>query len=285
MKWCHRKISTAPLLGIADSEGNVSLYKWIDEEKQLDFSQSVSCAPPEILCLSLDWSNRRSPTNYLGSLIVSLSDGNLCLLQPKGQAGLLITDTWVAHDHEPWVAAWNYWDTNIIYSGGDDLKMKAWDVRQGFYKPMFVNKHFDAGITTIQSHPNVEHLVAVGSYDNSVRLFDVRKPFAPLIQADVGGGAWRVKWHPLPARKNDLLVACMHDGFKILRFNVDGLLGYREKSSDLSSDWDIIKRYDAHDSLAYGVDWSFAADHGTSNMETLIASGSFYDHALHLWRG
>jgi diphthamide biosynthesis protein 7 len=61
--------------------------------------------------------------------------------------------------------------------------MKAWDVRQGFYKPMFVNKQyvrrmyfrlrellysahysFDAGITTIQSHPNVEHLVAVGRY-------------------------------------------------------------------------------------------------------------------------
>jgi diphthamide biosynthesis protein 7 len=61
--------------------------------------------------------------------------------------------------------------------------MKAWDVRQGFYKPTFVNKQyvrrmylrlrellysahssFDAGVTTIQSHPNVEHLVAVGRY-------------------------------------------------------------------------------------------------------------------------
>jgi len=53
----------------------------------------------------------------MSSLVVSLSDGNLCLLQPKDQAGLLITDTWIAHDYEPWVAAWNYWDTNIIYSG------------------------------------------------------------------------------------------------------------------------------------------------------------------------
>jgi diphthine methyl ester acylhydrolase len=78
----------------------------------------------------------------------------------------------------------------------------------------------------------------------------------------------------------------MHDGFKILRFNVDGLLGYKEKSLDLSGNWDIVMRYDAHDSLAYGVDWSCAADHGmASNMETLIASGSFYDHALHLWSG
>jgi len=31
--------------------------------------------------------------------------------------GLSITDSWTAHDYEPWVAAWNYWDTNVIYSG------------------------------------------------------------------------------------------------------------------------------------------------------------------------
>jgi diphthamide biosynthesis protein 7 len=107
-------------------------------QKELDLSQTISCAPSDTLCLSLDWSNRRSPTkyashqcllarnidflffavlSYMSSLVVSLSDGNLCLLQPKDRAGLLITDTWVAHDYEPWVAAWNYWDMNIIYSG------------------------------------------------------------------------------------------------------------------------------------------------------------------------
>lgn len=26
--------------------------------------------------------------------------------------------------------------------GGDDLKMKAWDVRQGFTQPLFVNKRY-----------------------------------------------------------------------------------------------------------------------------------------------
>jgi len=40
--------------------------------------------------------------------------------------------------------------------------MKAWDIRQGFLQPIFVNKNFEAGVTAIQSHPFVEHLVAVG---------------------------------------------------------------------------------------------------------------------------
>jgi diphthamide biosynthesis protein 7 len=54
-----------------------------------------------------------------------------------------------------------------VHVGGDDLKMKAWDIRQGFLSPIFVNKHFEAGVTTIQSHPFVEHLVAVGRLGSS----------------------------------------------------------------------------------------------------------------------
>jgi len=232
--------------------------------------QTVVCAAPHILCLSLDWSNRRTLATDLGSLVVSLSDGSLSVLRPTNSE-LAITDSWIAHEFEPWVAAWNYWDTNIIYSGGDDLKLKTWDVRQGFDHPAAVNKRFDAGVTCIQSHPFKEHLLAVGSYDNTVRLFDTRKLQTPLIQADVGGGAWRVKWHPSPERKDDLLVACMHDNFKILHF-------------DLSSpSYEIAKRFDRHSSLAYGVDWSFSRKRTEEG--TLVASCSFYDHLLHTWRG
>jgi len=279
MKWCHTSPSVDPILAIADSEGGITLHALQGKESQLGFEQtfSIACASKDVLCLSLDWSSRRSPSSSLGSLIVSLSDGSLALLCPENTGGLVVVESWHAHDHEPWIAAWNYWDTNVVYSGGDDLKMKAWDVRQDFSQPLFVNKRFDAGITTIQSHPYVEYLLAVGSYDNTVRLFDVRKPLVPLIQADVGGGAWRVKWHPSPERKTDLLVACMHDGFKVVRFG----LGSESESS--GKQWDVAKRFDEHDSLAYGVDWSFAR--GSIGGDTSIASCSFYDHKLHLWRG
>jgi len=214
---------------------------------------------------------------------VSLSDGNLTLLEP-GQTGQpVVTNTWAAHAHEPWCVAWNYWDTNVIYSGGDDLQLKVWDVRQGFEQPVTTNKRFDAGVTCIQSHPNVEHLVAVGSYDATVRLFDSRKPLKPLAQAQAGGGAWRVKWHPSPSRSNDLLVAAMHDGFKIVRFHDIGRQTDPSSHTD-GTNWEIVRRYDEHESLAYGVDWSYESWQDQPS-QTLIASASFYDHALHLWRG
>ncbi|KAI0068187.1 WD-40 repeat-containing protein [Artomyces pyxidatus] len=282
MKWCHTSRSRSPLLGVADAEGNITLHEWDINQKCLNQTSIISCAPSDVLSLSLDWSNRRSPTSTLASLVVSLSNGELALLQPDTTNGLSVTDTWAAHDYEPWIAAWDYWDTSIIYSGGDDLKMKAWDIRQGFDKPFTVNRRFDAGVTTIQSHPNVEHILAVGSYDNTVRIYDNRKLLTPLTQADVGGGAWRVKWHPSPSRADHLLVASMHDGFKVLQFQnvwdkADGALASEES-------WKVVQRFDKHESLAYGVDWSHAEGQG-EQAETLIASASFYDHALHLWKG
>lgn len=114
------------------------------------------------------------------------------------------------------------------------------------------------------------------SYDSTVRLFDTRKPLLPLTTIDIGGGVWRIKWHPSPDRKNDLLVACMHGGFKVVEV---------EQTAHLKNDMphQIRKHFDRHESLAYGVDWSFHQE--APGEETLIASCSFYDHTLYLWSG
>lgn len=52
------------------------------------------------------------------SIVVSRSDGYLSLLTPGDDGKLEATEEWKAHDFEPWIAAFNYWDSNVIYSGG-----------------------------------------------------------------------------------------------------------------------------------------------------------------------
>lgn len=99
---------------------------------------------------------------------------------------------------------------------------------------------------------------------------------------DIGGGAWRVKWHPSPGRKADLLVACMHDGFKVLRMSEDLLAPTASPSEPGSQSYETLVRFDEHASLAYGADWSYADGH--SDEKSLVASCSFYDHTLHTWR-
>jgi diphthine methyl ester acylhydrolase len=116
------------------------------------------------------------------------------------------------------------------------------------------------------------------SYNDTVRLFDTRKPNTPLLTTNVGGGAWRVKWHPFERRKNDLLVACMHDGCKVLRYNL-GDIGSEMLTVD--GDKEVICRFDEHESMAYGADWSYSP----TEDDSLVASCSFYDHRLCLWKG
>lgn len=58
-----------------------------------------------------------SKCRNLGDLVISLSNGSLCHLKPDSSGALAVVDEWHAHDYEPWIAAWNYHDINVIYSG------------------------------------------------------------------------------------------------------------------------------------------------------------------------
>jgi diphthine methyl ester acylhydrolase len=101
-----------------------------------------------------------------------------------------------------------------------------------------------------------------------VRFFDTRNLLRPLAESHVGGGVWRLKWHSAPERQNNLLVACMHDGFKIVNYSRD-------------TEPTILQEFRQHESLAYGADWY--APPGAGSAKTTVASCSFYDHKLCLW--
>ncbi len=92
----------------------------------------------------------------------------------------------------------------------------------------------------------------------------------PLKELSVGGGVWRLKWCPTEPRL--LAAACMHSGFHIIH-------GDLKTAEPLK----IVTSYSKHKSLAYGVDWCQLLSAEKENHLTL-ASCSFYDHSLHIWR-
>ncbi len=161
---------------------------------------------------------------------------------------------------------------------------------------------FEGGVTTIASNPHVEHMLAVGrfvplwypfdgwltsthSYDAHLRIFDARNARTPLRKIPVGGGIWRTKWHPSVERPGDVLLACMHGGFKIVRVHEAVLGGESEEeisdNQKVGDGWQITHEFQDHGSIAYGADWSKLVD---GKGESAVATCSFYDHLLHLWR-
>lgn len=193
----------------------------------------------------------------------SFSDGHMAVYSLERPDSALV---WQAHDLEAWIGAFDYWQPSVVYSGADDCRLKVWDTRTACDSAQRVQR-YDMGVTTVQCHPHREHCVAVGSYDETVRLLDLRGTgrTQTLCELNVGGGVWRIKWHPCDATR--LAVAAMHAGFATLRV-VD------EQKLELQTAWN-----EPHASLAYGVDWRHKEE-GEDTASDVVTSCSFYDHLL-----
>jgi len=269
-KWSYVSVEGKNELAVACTNGDLDIYSlnisYSTEEGKKSFklkkTRSLTIDSHSI-CLSLDWNNRvfqsESP-----KIIVSHSNGHISL-NDVSESGLSTLESWKGHEYEAWIAAFDHFDTNTVFSGGDDCYFKAWDIRSDCSKPLFA-KLYDMGVTTIQCNPHKEFHVATGSYNDKLNYWDTRNTSKPLFEQELGGGVWRVKWNP---RHKDLIaVACMRAGFKIL------------KVSDSETECTIADEYRKHcEPIAYGIDWCM-----DSRYEHLVATCSFYDKQCAVWQ-
>lgn len=111
----------------------------------------------------------------------------------------------------------------------------------------------------------------MGSYDESVSVFDTRRLKSPVSRCSVGGGVWRLKWHPRHPKL--LLAASMDAGFTVLKYDHSLSAFDTEAASPFTG---------GHKSLGYGADWR--EDEEGSGASGIVATASFYDHLLQAWR-
>ncbi|KAJ3385881.1 Diphthine methyltransferase [Lobulomyces angularis] len=269
MKWSHND-SDKSILAVGDVNGLLNFYS----DGKLLASHSNN---RNTINLSLDWSNRIDKSSS-PKIVVSESDGSLSI---KNMTSYNVTETlnFKAHTFEgnlqaeAWIAAFNYHNTNLFYSGGDDANFFGWDLRTKCFSAVFRNRQHESGVTAIQTNPHDEFLLATGSYDENLRIWDTRyisSKSEPLTNYHVGdGGVWRVKWHPID--KTKLLAACMHDGFRILSVE------------DIAIN--TIYKYMKHQSLAYGADWNYF-DYRNGKLtvdKDVVGTCSFYDKEFRMW--
>lgn len=50
-------------------------------------------------------------------IVTSHSSGEITLFDVNSTSSVTVVEQWQAHDLEAWIAAFNYWDTRVIYTG------------------------------------------------------------------------------------------------------------------------------------------------------------------------
>lgn len=273
MKWARVTCRNQILLGVANSLGYLQIYQLKNDEEERSLAlltEKKIVNEDETLALSLDWSNGEESNPRI---VVSDSKGVVSLFELNAD-GLVRIVSWTAHEFEAWIAVFDYWDANVMYSGGDDRKFQRFDARIEA-RPTASNQIHCAGVTSIHSNATREFLLSSGSYDEILRLWDTRNFKRPVSQANLRGGIWRLKWDPFAHRY--LLAACMYGGFQVIDC----------ENSETPS---VIGEYNEHESIAYGCDWCYLNREQTADEVIvteardllLVATCSFYDHALKL---
>jgi len=278
-KWYHRPRDDESLVyATAHASGEMIVHKVQGEHITLI---GRTDSRDSGLCLSLAWDLNGDSSATKSRIISSYSDGKVGIHEiniSSDEIGFEQTHFWDAHKMfrspaEVWCASFTS-NPNMAMTGGDEGSLKIWDLRAGLLSPMHTLKDFSAGVTVISPHPRVDHVVACGSYDETVCIYDLRavtdsKP-NPLCHSDsVGGGLWRMKWHPHD--NNRLLLGAMHGGCRVVQ--LDDL-------SSKSIQFEIKQEFTNHESMAYGADWLV----DTTAQVEVAASCSFYDRAFYAWK-
>uniref|UniRef100_A0A1Q3FFM3 methylated diphthine methylhydrolase n=1 Tax=Culex tarsalis TaxID=7177 RepID=A0A1Q3FFM3_CULTA len=254
-KWNPKTSNLAVAAG-----GELQLYATCGIGQQmLSHVESLEIPPEderEQLALALDWSSDGSRA------AVSDSRGGVSIVSIE-QSGMRHLHRWKAHSFEAWTCAFDRADQNVLYTGGDDSLLCTFDIRcpespVGRLK----NKSHGAGVTSLLSFQ--DHLLATGSYDDCLRIFDTRAMKSCLTEFNVGGGLWRIR--PNPARPRQLLCACMYHNFSVVSVGEGGHVVT------------LDAEYNEHGSICYGCDWSWSDREGCE--ASYFATCSFYDHKL-----
>ncbi|KAM5145480.1 diphthine methyltransferase [Mantella aurantiaca] len=305
MKWCHLPLSDHPVLSIANAKGALELYKLQGSGESCQLEPLCGTAVgDDCLALSHDWSTGRRESGSPIKIVCSDSKGRLSLMQmEESSPSLDIQCQWGAHGFEAWIAAFNYWNSSTVFSGGDDCLLRGWDTRSTPDSPIFTSKRHSMGVCSIQSHPLRENILATGSTFLCIS-------FCPIDGASIVSSydlhnslAYGADWSTLSPECNSPIgpePSSMKASESGATGSYGAALNIDQPMQNLkifyespTASFDVILEDERVEYLPENNPVKKDLDHNTLPEKSaiygpantsLVATCSFYDHVLHVWR-
>ncbi|OIV97124.1 hypothetical protein TanjilG_04928 [Lupinus angustifolius] len=219
----------------------------------------------------LSWSKFKE-----GHLLSGSDDAQICLwdINSNGKSKTLeATQIFKVHDVVQDVA-WHSRHEYIFGSVGDDQYLLIWDLRTpSVYNPVQSVLAHQSEVNCLAFNPFNEWIVATGSTDKTVKLFDLRKIGAPLHSFDCHKDeVFQVGWNP---KNESILASCC--------------LGRRVMVWDLSRIGEEQQPKDAEDGppellFIHGGHTSKISDFSWNPCEDWVVASVAEDNILQIWQ-
>ncbi|KAG8529360.1 uncharacterized protein KY384_005996 [Bacidia gigantensis] len=294
------------MFAVAGSNGNLVFYfiQNINGVYLREFC-SIDLCRGSVIITYLDWV---STVGEKDKIAMACSDGTLGVVHfdARDPSSCSSTSFVSIHIQQAWYVAWDGFDEQRLYSGGDDAHFCTFEdplivlprTNQGRgpsdeaiadFQPSVRDKRTHTyGVTAIVpigKGTDGESIVLTGSYDNRLRILRRRKAvlsWQTIAETDLGGGVWRISFLEHLTNIQEalstgvsfnirLVASCMQDGPKIVEVGFEG-----------DSNWSIrtLARVPGHQ-LNYAT---IAMPHQTDHGPRTLVSTDFTNRQAHVWR-
>ena len=203
----------------------------------------------------------------LCALMHDTSDLNVVACHSEGAVSLYDRATakllWFCsdlHAFEIWFCSFSKYHDGCFYTCSDDSKFKLIDFRDPeSVLTVQTNKKHQAGVTCLQEISETK--VITGSYDTTIKIWDLRKLNTQIEELQTGKQVWDIKFNK---SKSLMTVACVYDGYLFIDINQGGAFTFEGAS---------LHAYEAHESICYACEQVSPSSFVTS---------SFYDNQVRL---